>query len=60
MGLGLGSSAVAKYLGCTDIRRIILIDNEELAVANIIRREGGIEEIGKKRGLMLQLPTGIR
>lgn len=49
VGLGSGGSVVAKYLGCTGIGRIILVDNEELEVANVIRHEGGVEKIGKRK-----------
>jgi len=49
VGLGSGGSTIAKYLGCTGIGRIILIDNEELEVANLIRHEGGIEDLGKPK-----------
>lgn len=49
VGLGSGGSTIAKYLGCTGIGRMILVDNEELEVVNLIRHEGGIEEIGKPK-----------
>lgn len=49
VGLGSGGSTIAKYLGCTGIGRIILVDDEELEAANLIRHEGGIEEIGKPK-----------
>jgi molybdopterin/thiamine biosynthesis adenylyltransferase len=47
VGVGSGGSVIAKYLGCTGIGQIILIDPEELEVENLIRHEGGIGEIGK-------------
>jgi molybdopterin/thiamine biosynthesis adenylyltransferase len=49
VGLGSGGSTIAKYLGCTGIGRIVLVDNEELEVANVIRHEGSIEDIGKSK-----------
>jgi molybdopterin/thiamine biosynthesis adenylyltransferase len=49
VGLGSGGSTIAKYLGCTGIGRMILVDDEELEVANLIRHEGGIEEVGKPK-----------
>jgi len=49
VGSGSGGSTLAKYLGCTGIGRIILIDSEELEVANIIRHEGGIDDLGRPK-----------
>jgi molybdopterin/thiamine biosynthesis adenylyltransferase len=49
VGLGSGGSTIAKYMGCMGIGRIILVDNEELEVVNIIRHEGGINDIGKPK-----------
>jgi molybdopterin/thiamine biosynthesis adenylyltransferase len=49
VGLGSLGSVVAKYLGCTGLGRMILVDNEELEVVNLIRHEGCIEEIGKRK-----------
>jgi len=49
VGLGSGGSTIAKYLGCTGLGRIILIDNEELEVANLIRHEGGIADLRKPK-----------
>lgn len=49
VGLGSGGSVVAKYLGCTGIGRLILVDNEALEVENLIRHEGGIEDLGKNK-----------
>jgi len=49
VGLGSGGSTVAKYLGCTGVGRIILVDNEELEVSNLIRHEGGVEDLGKPK-----------
>ena len=49
VGLGSLGSVVAKYIGCTGVGRIILVDNEELETVNIIRHEGSIEEIGKRK-----------
>ena len=48
-GLGSGGSVISKYLGCSGIGSFILIDNEELEVANVIRHEGGLEDIGKPK-----------
>lgn len=48
-GTGSLGSALAKYIGCTGIGRIIIIDNENLETANVIRHEGGIEDIGKPK-----------
>lgn len=49
VGLGSGGCVITKYLGCTGIGRIILVDNEELEVVNVIRHEGSIEDIGKPK-----------
>lgn len=49
VGLGSGGATVAKYLGNTGIGRFILVDKEPLEVTNIIRHEGGIEDIGKPK-----------
>jgi molybdopterin/thiamine biosynthesis adenylyltransferase len=49
VGLGSLVSVVAKYIGCTGLGRIILVDNEELEVVNLIRHEGSIEEVGKRK-----------
>jgi molybdopterin/thiamine biosynthesis adenylyltransferase len=49
VGLGSGGSTLAKYLGCTGIGRIILVDSENLETVNIIRHEGGINDIGKPK-----------
>jgi len=49
VGLGSGGSTISKYLGCTGIGRIILVDKEKLEIVNLIRHEGGIEEIGKPK-----------
>jgi len=49
VGLGSGGSVVAKYLGCTGVGRIILVDNEALEIPNIIRHEGSVEDIGKSK-----------
>jgi len=48
-GLGSGGSTIAKYLGCTGIGRIILVDNEALEIPNIIRHEGGLDDIGRPK-----------
>lgn len=49
VGLGSGGSVVAKYLGCTGIGRIILVDKEELEVPNLIRHEGSLKDLGRKK-----------
>jgi molybdopterin/thiamine biosynthesis adenylyltransferase len=49
IGLGSGGSTIAKYLGCTGVGRIILVDNEGLELANVIRHEGGISDLGKPK-----------
>ena len=49
VGLGSGGSTIMKYLGCTGIGRMILVDGEELEVENVIRHEGGIEDVGKPK-----------
>jgi len=49
VGLGSGGSPIAKYIGCTGIGRIILVDNEKLEIANVIRHEGTIEDLGKPK-----------
>ncbi|MGQ9469218.1 MAG: HesA/MoeB/ThiF family protein [Nitrososphaerales archaeon] len=49
VGLGSGGSVIAKYLGCTGLGRLILVDNEELEAVNVIRHEGCIEEIGERK-----------
>ena len=48
-GLGSGGSTIAKYLGCTGIGRFILVDNEALEIPNIIRHEGGLDDIGRPK-----------
>lgn len=49
VGGGSGGSVVAKYLGCTGIGRVIFVDNERLEVPNVIRHEGGVEDISKPK-----------
>jgi len=49
VGLGSGGSVIAKYLGNTGIGNFILVDNEKLELANVIRHEGTIEDIGKPK-----------
>jgi molybdopterin/thiamine biosynthesis adenylyltransferase len=49
VGLGSGGSVIAKYLGCTGIGRVLLVDVEELEVVNVIRHEGELEDIGKAK-----------
>jgi len=49
VGLGSGGSVIAKYLGCTGLGRVTLVDNEKLEVVNVIRHEGGLNEIGKSK-----------
>jgi len=48
-GLGSGGSVIAKYLGCTGIGRMILVDNEDLEVENLIRHEGGIDDLKRAK-----------
>jgi len=49
VGLGSGGSVIAKYLGCTGLGRVRLVDNERLEVVNVVRHEGRLSEIGKSK-----------
>jgi len=49
IGLGSGGSVIAKYLACTGVGRLILVDNDRLEVANVIRHEGTIDDVGKRK-----------
>jgi len=49
VGIGSGGSVIAKYLAVTGIGRIILVDKDLLELANVIRHEGTIEDIGKPK-----------
>jgi len=49
VGLGSGGSAISKYLGCSGIGKFILVDNEDLEAVNVIRHEGGLDDIGKPK-----------
>jgi len=49
IGLGSGGSVIAKYMACTGVGRLILVDNDRLEVANVIRHEGTIDDVGKRK-----------
>lgn len=49
IGLGSLGSVIAKYLGCTGIGQLSLIDNEELETVNVIRHEGDIHDVGRPK-----------
>lgn len=49
VGLGSGGSRITEQIGCTGVGRIILVDSDDLEVANVIRHVGGIEDVGKPK-----------
>ena len=54
VGLGGLGSTICKYLAASGVGRIVLVDNEKLELANVVRHEGTINDIGLPKSSICQ------